>query len=128
MKGLSTQSILCFDDDKDNCDLLTFVFKQEGFEVVSCKSVDDFSKEIRKRKFNAVILENHFGQAISNTVCKEIKRVDQTLPIIFYSCEGRKTEIEKALAAGGDAYLTKPSDFDKLTETVLKFVEGYELK
>jgi DNA-binding response OmpR family regulator len=124
MKELSNQSILCFDDDKDNCDLLTFVFEQEGFEVVSCKSADDFSNEIRKRKFNAVILENHFGEAISNKVCKEIRHIDQTLPIIFYSCEARKAEIEKALAAGANAYLTKPNDFDILTDTVVKFVEA----
>lgn len=115
-------TILCVDDNKDNCDLLSFVFGQEGFEVISCESVEECSIEIRKRKLSAVILDNHFGETTSLEVCKEIRDFDTSIPIIFYSGESRPKEIEKALQAGADAYLVKPNDFDKLTTTVNRFI------
>jgi DNA-binding response OmpR family regulator len=119
----SKKTILCVDDNKDNCDLLTFVFENEGFDVVTCESVEECSIQIRKRKYSAVILDNRFGETTSLDVCKEIRWFDPVLPIIFYSGEARELEIAKALAAGADTYLIKPNDFGKLVPTVLAFLE-----
>jgi DNA-binding NtrC family response regulator len=120
------QTVLCVDDNTDNCELLTFVFELQGFEVVICESLEECSIEIRKRKFSAIILDNHFGDTTSLEVCKEIRDFDSNMPIIFYSGEARPKEIEKAMQAGANAYLVKPTDFDKLTDTVIKLIKERE--
>jgi two-component system nitrogen regulation response regulator GlnG len=119
----SKKTILCVDDNKDNCDLLTFIFEQQGFDVTACESIEEGSIQIRKRKYSAVVLDNYFGDTTSLEVCKEFRWIDPHVPIIFYSGEARESEIEKAIAAGADAYLIKPNDFEKLVPTVIALTE-----
>ena len=120
---LSKQTILCVDDDKDNLELITFVFENDGFEVIACKSLEDSLFQIRQNHFAAIVLDNRFGNRTSLEVCKEIRSLKPTTPIIFYSGEVRQAEIDKALQACGDAYLVKPLGMDILTETVNKLIQ-----
>ena len=120
---LSKQSILCVDDNKDNLELMTFVFENDGFDVTACKSLEDCLSEIRQNHFAAIILDNRFGNRSSVEVCKEIRSLKPTTPIVFYSGEARQVEIDKALQACGDAYLVKPLGLDILTETVNRLIK-----
>lgn len=117
------QSILCVDDNEDNLDLITYIFKDENFEVTACTSLEDCLSQIRQKHFSAIILDNRFGDESSLEVCKEIRSSNPTTPIIFYSGEARETEITKALDACGNAYLVKPLDLDKLTDVANKLIE-----
>ena len=114
----SKHTILCVDDDKDNLDLIKFVFEQKGFEVVACDSLEDCLLQVRQNRFDAIILDNRFDDKTSLEICREIRHYKPHTPIVFFSGEARPSEIKKALEAGGNAYLVKPNDFDKLTEIV----------
>ncbi len=114
--------ILCIEDDEDTCFLLAFVFKQADCEVESCSQTSCL-KLIHEEKFSAIILDNYFDGLSGIEICQEIRSFDQITPVIFLSGEVRKTEIDKAMAAGANAYLTKPSDFEKLVPTTIKFIE-----
>lgn len=115
-------AILCIDDDKDNCDLLTFLFEQEGFEVQTCETIAEGLFQAKQRTFGAIILDNYLGKTNGPEICREIRWFDPVTPIIFYSGEARQTEIDKALAAGANAYLVKPNDFGKLTVTISELI------
>ncbi|HEX8367446.1 MAG TPA: response regulator [Pyrinomonadaceae bacterium] len=119
----SKYTILCVDDDKDNLELLTFVFEHADFEVLSCDSLDECLHHARNKNLDAIILDNRFGNQTSLEVCQEIRDFNPTLPIIFYSGEAREIEIHKVLTACADAYLVKPNDFEKLTQTVVNLIE-----
>ena len=121
----SNKYILCVEDDADTCELVTFVFEQAGYKVVAC-STEDCLKVIHEEKFLAIILDNHFVGVSGINICRELRRFDKTTPIIFLSGEARPDEIDKALAAGANAYLLKPNDFDKLVPTAIKFIEGLQ--
>jgi two-component system alkaline phosphatase synthesis response regulator PhoP len=118
----SKQTILCVDDNKDNLDLITFVFERTGFEVTACDSLEECLSHVRRKNFQAIILDNHFAERTSLEVCQEIRFLNKLIPILFYSGEARPVEIARALAAGGNAYLVKPNDFERLTETVIKLI------
>jgi DNA-binding response OmpR family regulator len=122
MQG-SKYTILCVDDDKDNLDLLTFVFEHADFEVLACDSLDECLNHARNKKLDAIILDNRFGNQSSLDVCEEIRSFNPQIPIIFYSGEAREIEIHKVLDACADAYLVKPNDFEKLTQTVVQLIE-----
>ena len=124
MTELKTK-ILCIEDDEDTCDLINFVFKQEGYEVESCSQTDCL-KIIHEDTFSAIILDNYFHGVTGIEICRQIRSFDQTTPVIFFSGEARQSEIEKSMAAGANAYLIKPNDFEKLTETVNKFIKTTE--
>ena len=115
-------NILCVDDDKDSLDLITFVFKNEGFEVTGCDSLEECLSQIRTNDFAAIVLDNRFGNETSIEFCEAFRSYKPNAPIVFYSGEARQSEIDKALECG-DAYLVKPIGFDKLTETVNKLIQ-----
>ena len=116
------QHILCVEDDQDGLELLTFVFESQNFEVTSCGTLEDCLAQVRKKHFSAIILDNRFGNRSSVEVCDEIRAYNPDTPIIFYSGETREEEKQKALEACADAYLVKPNDFNKITETVDKLI------
>ena len=114
--------ILCIEDDKDTCDLVTFVFERDGYQVESCSQVECL-KLIHEEKFLAVILDNYFEGTSGVEICQELRGFDKITPVIFFSGEARQTEIEKALAAGANDYLIKPNDFERLVPTTVKLIE-----
>ena len=69
--------------------------------------------------FGAIVLENGFDKTTGVEVCRVVRIFDCDTPIVFLSGEARPHEIAKALAAGADAYLVKPQDFEKLEQTVI---------
>jgi two-component system response regulator RegA len=123
----SNPTLLCVDDNRDNCELLAFVFKQAGFEVKTCQTISEGLYQAKQRNYSAIILDNHFGETSSLEVCREIRWFDPVTPIVFYSGEVRQSEIEKALNAGANSYLIKPNDFDKLSDTVIKLIREVEI-
>ena len=124
MKELKSK-ILCIEDDEDTCDLVTFVFNQAGYEIKSCSQTDCL-EHIQEEEFLAIILDNYFDGLSGINICEEIRSFDQTTPIIFLSGEARQAEIDKAMAAGANAYLIKPTDFEKLVPTAIKCIEQYQ--
>ena len=118
----TNSKILCIEDDEDTCDLVTYVFKDAGYEIKSCGQTECL-KIIHEKKFSAIVLDNYFDGKSGVDICRQIRSFDQITPVIFLSGEVRKTEIDKAMAAGANAYLTKPTDFEKLVPTTIKLIE-----
>lgn len=119
------KAILCIEDDEDTCELLSFVFEQKGYKVKTCSQTDCLTL-IHEEKFLAIVLDNYFDGIKGTSICREIRSFDQTTPVVFFSGEARKAEIDKGLAAGANAYLIKPNDFEKLTETVINLIRNAE--
>jgi DNA-binding response OmpR family regulator len=115
--------ILCIDDDDDTRELIKFTFRLADYQVTTCSTAEEGLLQAEKGGFGAIILDNRFGDSSGERICREIRRLDQSVPIVFFSGETRPKEIDKALAAGANAYLVKPNDFEKLTETVISLIE-----
>lgn len=117
------RSIFICEDDADSRELLRFVFELEGYTVVACDNLEECLAQARTGNFQAIILDNRLGGTSSIDVCRQIRDVHQAIPLIFYSGEARQPEIDKALAAGANAYLIKPLDFERLPGTVIALIE-----
>lgn len=118
----SKSKILCIEDDVDTCELVTFVFKQAGCDITACSQTNCL-KIIHEEKFSAIILDNYFDGMSGINICQEIRAQNLTVPVVFLSGEARPAEIDKAKAAGANAYLIKPDDFEKLVPTVMELIE-----
>lgn len=117
------KSILCVDDSDDSREILEYLFKESGFEVTACKSLEDCLSAARRKTFSAVILDNRLLGGNSLEACREIRSLHPATPIVFYSGEARAAEIERALEAGADKYLIKPLGLSELVETVERLIE-----
>lgn len=115
--------ILCIDDDADTRELIKFKFRLADYQVTACSTAEEGLRQAGKGGFGAIILDNRFKDSSGERICREIRVFDPLVPIVFFSGETRPQEIDKAFAAGANAYLIKPNDFEKLTETVIDLIE-----
>jgi CheY-like chemotaxis protein len=115
--------ILCVEDNEDNLELMKYLFESENFDVTACDNLDDCLEEVKNNQFSAIVLDYYMGNQNSLEVCEEIRSHSCKTPIIFYSGEARKSEIQKAMEHCADAFLVKPMDFSKLTDTVNKLIQ-----
>lgn len=115
--------ILCIEDDADTCELIEFVFSAAGRQIETCERAECL-KMVGENKYAAIILDNYFGELSGVEICREIRKFDSKTPIVFFSGEGRKDEINKALAAGASDYLVKPNDFERLLPRVTELIEN----
>lgn len=119
------QTILCIDDNTDTCELITLVFEQSGYEIQSCADPLRGLSLIKEERFAAVILDFWLGAGISGPVlCRQIRLLDQKIPIIFFTAEAREKERKAALEAGAQAYIVKPSSFEELKNTVVQLIKN----
>jgi len=116
------EPILCVEDDEDNLEVMKYLFESENFEVTACDTLEDCLTEVKNRRFSAIVLDYYIGNQSSLEICQEIRSLTKKTPIIFYSGEARKAEIQKAMENCADAFLVKPLDFSKLPETVNKLI------
>lgn len=56
--------LLCVDDNKDNLELMTFIFEEKGFQVIVCDSLPEGLAQPRQNQFAAIILDNRFGEQV----------------------------------------------------------------
>jgi DNA-binding response OmpR family regulator len=54
-------------------------------------------------------------------LCRTIRRIDKSTPIIFYSAAAFPRDLETGLLAGANAYLVKP-DLDELVPTITQLL------
>jgi DNA-binding response OmpR family regulator len=117
------ESILCIDKDKHTCLILTYLFSSESFEIITCDNFEEALLKTSRKEFSAIIMDNGFGDQSSYEVCRQLRLSNPQIPIIFYSSDGRKTEIEKAFAAGADEYLLKPLGLEKIVPLVRRLID-----
>lgn len=111
-------TILCIEDDLDTCDLIVFVLGLSGYEVVVAHSVEDALLKVRKEPYALYSIDTNLPDGSGVELCRRIREFDANTPIIFYSADAHTGQIQKAMGAGAQAYLTKPTDPAILTKTV----------
>jgi DNA-binding response OmpR family regulator len=124
MSDYSPISILCVEDDKDTCDLIILILGQEGYLVLTAETMEKALSILQNKRISLSIVDGKLPDGNGTDLCRKIKEFDKSIPVIFYSAAARTTDIEEAMKAGADEYLTKPSGWDNLVETVNKQLES----
>lgn len=112
------KTILCVEDNKDTCDLISFVFQKAGYDVITCGIPEEGIRLARENDFAAIILDYRLNGIDGLDICRVIRTFDTAIPIIFFTAEAREANKQEAIKAGAQAYLIKPEDFERLEETV----------
>lgn len=122
--GPRKNRVLIVDDDPEVVKVMRIYLHTAGLEADIAGSGKDAMNAINELDVDAVILDLHMPGMDGFEVCKWI-RVDKgnrTVPIIaitgFTSGEKKK----KILAAGANAYMTKPIDMSKFVKLVRRLI------
>lgn len=115
--------ILCVEDDYDTSTMLCSLLGLINCEVVTSYSMVEGLGRAREERFDLFLLDSWLPGGSGIELCRKIREFDRDSPIIFYSAAGHEDERESAIDAGAQAYLIKPSDINKLLETVRQHLQ-----
>lgn len=100
------------------------VLKRAGYAVSESETTAQALRDITATRPDLVIMDLNVGSDSGVAAIEEIRR-SQTIastPVILVSGETEREE-SWAVAAGADAYLSKPFDIDVLTATARRLVD-----
>ncbi|WP_339859828.1 EAL domain-containing protein [Pseudohongiella acticola] len=115
--GDDAATILIFDDDTDFCKMLSHLLRSTGYTVHGIDTLDAFVSCIERYRPGAVIVDmDFFGKrfAGANKVLEWRQRNGEPIPVIFVSGYDSFELRLAAVRAGGNFFLSKPLDEDRL--------------
>jgi len=105
-----SKTILIVDDEPNIVISLEFLLQREGFDVAVAGDGEEALRKLAKLGPDLVLLDVMLPLKSGFEVCQEIRAHPdwRSVKIIMLSAKGRDTEVQKGMALGADAYLTKP--------------------
>ena len=114
------KKILIVDDEPNIVMTLEYTFKKSNYEVFIARDGQE-ALDILKTNFPDVIILDIMMPMVDGFATLEQIRKDANLQhskVMFLSAKNKESDIEKGLALGADAYMTKPFSIKKVIEKV----------
>jgi DNA-binding response OmpR family regulator len=99
-----------------------------GYDVLVANTVAQGVAIAKSQKIDLYILDFYFPDGIGSDICLEIRRFDQSRPIVFCSGTTSEADRQQARSAGAQAYFNKPCDHDEFLRTIGNLIAGSEKK
>ena len=117
---MANQSILVVDDEPGIRLYLKRLLGNAGFDVRTAADGNEAVTSIEAEPPDLVILDVMVGGRDGYEICESIKQdpASARIKVLMLSAKSRAIEIEKGMALGADAYLTKPFSMDELRDMV----------
>ncbi len=107
--------ILLVEDDPNLGQLLQDYLQLKGkFDVVLCVDGDEGLRAFTKQDFDLCILDVMMPKKDGFTLGKEIRKINDHVPIIFATAKAMMEDKASAYDLGGDDYITKPFRIEEL--------------
>lgn len=119
-EALDTPLVLIVDDDRDLCESLWDLMREQGYRVHVAHDVPEAARAIQQHAFQVVLVDMKLPSGDGGQILRLLRQKDQparTVVITGFASEMEK-RVQEALAAGANAVCYKPFDVEKLLTTV----------
>lgn len=123
------RSVLLAEDDGNLGFLLRENLQARGFEVALCKDGEEAFNTFEQYEFSICIIDVMMPKKDGFELVREIRRVNDHVPIIFLTARNKDEDKIKAFETGCDDYVTKPFSARELVlriDAILKRTGGKE--
>ncbi|WP_341901627.1 MULTISPECIES: response regulator transcription factor [Fluviicola] len=120
--------ILLVEDDANLGFVISDQLKSEGYQVVLCTNGMDGHMRFSEDEFHLCIFDVMMPKKDGFTLAREIRTMNQDIPIIFLTAKAMTEDKIAGFNAGGDDYLTKPFSFDELSVRVKALLKRVNIK
>jgi len=117
---------LCEDDENLGI-LLKEYLAVKGYDTDLFHDGEEGFKGFNNGKYQLLIIDAMMPKKDGFTLVKEIRHINQTIPIIFLTAKNMKNDILEGFKVGADDYITKPFSMEELVlriEAVLRRITG----
>lgn len=117
--------ILIVDDDKTTRKLLSLYLKGKGYEIITAENGLDAMEKLGTENINLIVSDMNMPYMDGIELTKTLKADPawNTIPIVMVTTEADEDEKAKALEAGVDEYLVKPTNAEQITESIKKIMK-----
>ncbi|MCM8776542.1 MAG: response regulator [Candidatus Omnitrophica bacterium] len=114
------KKILIVDDEPIIVRVLESRLKTQGYEVVNAYDGQEGLNKVRLENPDLIILDIMLPKMDGYRVCRLLKLDDKYkhIPVLMLSARVQNEDKEKGMAAGADAYITKPFNPKELLDTI----------
>ena len=106
--------ILLVEDDVNLGLLLSEYLKAKGFPVTLKQDGKQGYDEYIRGDYNFLIFDVMVPEKDGFTLAREIREIDDAIPILFLTAKSMKEDKLEGFKAGGDDYVTKPFSMEEL--------------
>lgn len=112
--------ILIADDNQQNCELLEAYLAGEGYLIDFSNDGEATLTQVEREQPDLILLDIMMPRMSGYEVCARLKKSQATcdIPIIMVTALNESGDIEKAVNAGADDFLSKPVNKLELTTRV----------
>ena len=118
------KKILIADDEPNIVVSLEFLMRQKGYDVKVATNGEDALAAVGEFAPDLILLDVMMPRLSGYDVCQKVRENPAWagIRIIMLSAKGRDVEVNKGLAVGADAYVTKPFSTKDLVEQVARML------
>jgi two-component system chemotaxis response regulator CheY len=119
-----SKSILTVDDSTSMRQMLAFILKGAGYQVVQASSSEEALSHAASQSFDMVLTDQNMpgGDGLELVCALRALPAYGDTPIIMLTTESSEEMKNKGRAAGATGWMVKPFDPNRLLEVVRKFV------
>jgi DNA-binding NtrC family response regulator len=108
------ENVLIIDDEKSLLDLLSVVFKKEGYGVRTALSASKAFEIIDKEDIDLVVTDIKMPETDGLEVLRHVREKHPFVPVVMITAYGSITQAVETLKAGALDYVVKPFDVEEL--------------
>jgi DNA-binding response OmpR family regulator len=117
--------ILLIEDDATISMSISYLLKDEQYEVISCFNIEDSKQELLNNKFSLILLDLSLPDGNGLDLCKYIKQ-DYNIPVIIITANNEEESIVRGFDLGSDDYITKPFKTKELISRIKNILRRYK--
>ena len=115
--------ILLVEDDTSLGFVVSDQLKRDGYQVSLCTDGAEGFKRFNEESFHLCIFDVMMPKKDGFTLAREIRKLNQEVPILFLTAKSMTEDKIEGFKAGGDDYLTKPFSVEELQMRVIALLK-----
>lgn len=123
---MSAKRILLIEDNAVNRRLAQFLLKSQGYEVWEVTNATEAFASLKEKRPDLILMDIQLPGMDGLELTRQLKGASNTrdILIIALTAYAMKADEERALAAGCDAYVSKPIDVEALPRVIERLLQS----
>ncbi len=118
------KTILIIEDEEDILELLEFTLLNEGYRVILRDNTKDVFDILDKENIDLLIVDRNLPGVEGSEFVKLMREYSYNEKVLFLSAKDSSEDVIEGFRRGGDDYITKPFDLNKLKERIRVLTEN----
>ncbi|GGI55804.1 response regulator transcription factor [Winogradskyella haliclonae] len=120
--------ILLAEDEAALGQIIKESLETRDFEVLLCEDGDKAFKTYKTESPEILVLDVMMPKKDGFTLAKDVRKIDDTIPIIFLTAKSQTQDVVEGFTIGGNDYLKKPFSMEELIVRIHNLINRTKLQ